>query len=392
MGGEAVKPEDLHKLLGGYAAGALTQREREELFRGALEDQALFDALVKEDALRDLLSERAARAELLAALEERRGPLAWFGWLRRPAAALATAGALAVAVLVLAIAPRPAGRVEMAKVEIPAPPGAHGDRVLPSLPAPVEEGAARTKEELQTDSRSRAVATPPLPLRERDAAPRVPSAAGPAEQPQENLAEARPPAFPDPSRAQPGAPPGEAPQAAALGTQENVRMEAETRGEALMVGQATPPPAAVSHAPTVAGGPAPGQPTAEAVSTARSGVTPTDEATESRGASPRFQASTAAGAEAAPLKEQLATKKTEPASWRILAVSGNRVTIEPVPDRPLVVGARLSVWRGVSRIGELTVTRVSPAGTEAEFQGPSRPRPGDFARPIEPAGSGYNRR
>lgn len=388
-----MKPDDLQKLLGGYAAGALTPREREALFRGALEDQALFDALVKEDALRDLLSDRAARAELLAALEERRGPRAWLGWLRRPAAALATAGALAVAVLVLVTAPRPAGRIEMAKVEIPAPLGAQEDRVPSSLsPALEDEGAAGKRGEPQKQTRSRALATPPAPPRERDAAPWFPSVSGRAEPPEQKLAEAREQALLEPNRDRPGAPLAEGPQAAAWGAQEGARLEPETRREAVMVGQRTPPPAPASPAPGVAGGPPAGHPPPEAVSKAPSGVTLAGEVTEPREATERYQPRAAAGAEAVPMKEQLARKKVEPASWRILAVSGDTVTIEPLPDRPLAVGVRLGVWRGFTRIGELTVSRIAVSGVEARFTGSSRPRPGDSARPLEPAGSGYNQR
>lgn len=389
-----MKPDDLQKLLGGYAAGTLTPREREELFRGALEDQALFDALVKEDALRDLLSDRAARAELLAALEERRGLLAWFGWLRRPAAALATTGALAVAVLVLVTVPRPTGRVELAKVEIPAPLGTQQEVRVPSSlsPPPEDEGAAGKRGEPPREVRSRAMTTPPSPPRERDAAPRFPSVSGRAEPPEQELAGAREPALPEPNRDRPGAPLAEGPRAAAVGVQDSARWEAETRREALMVSQRTPPPAPASPAPGAAGGPAAGQTPPAAVGKAPSGVTLAGELTEPRDASERFQTRAAAGAEAVPMKEQLARKKAEPVSWRILAVSGDTVTIEPLPDRPLAVGARLGVWRGVTRIGELTVSRIAASGVEARFTGSSRPRPGDFARPLEPAGSGYNRR
>jgi hypothetical protein len=374
MGGGAVKPEDLHKLLGGYAAGTLTPREREELFRGALEDQALFDALVKEDTLRDLLSERGARAELLAALEERRGSLAWFGWLRRPAAALAAAGALAAAVLVLVTVPRPAGRVEMAKVEMPAPPGAQADRVAPWLPPPANEGEALKNDEPRTDVRARAIAPPPSPTRERDAAPPLPSVSGRAEPPEPNLAAAPKPVLPDQNQESPGAPLGAGPRAAAVGAQEMVRREAETRGEARMVSQT-----------------APAQTAPEAVSQARAGAAPAGEVAEARDASPPFEARTAAVAEAVPMTEPLARKKAAPVSWRILAVSGDTVTLGLVPGQPLEAGARLSVWRGGARLGDLTVIRVSPSGVEARFKGSTQPRPGDSARPLDPAGGGYYR-
>ena len=50
-----MSPEDIKKLLGGYATGTLTAAEQQALFAAALEDQELFDALASEQPLRDLL-------------------------------------------------------------------------------------------------------------------------------------------------------------------------------------------------------------------------------------------------------------------------------------------------------------------------------------------------
>lgn len=66
-----MSPEDIRKLLGGYATGTLTDAERNLLFTAALEDQALFDALADEEALRALLSDSAVRGELLAVIDEK---------------------------------------------------------------------------------------------------------------------------------------------------------------------------------------------------------------------------------------------------------------------------------------------------------------------------------
>lgn len=52
-------------LLGGYAAGILTDEERSGLFAAALDNQALFDALADEESLRSLMADPRARAELL---------------------------------------------------------------------------------------------------------------------------------------------------------------------------------------------------------------------------------------------------------------------------------------------------------------------------------------
>ena len=66
-----MKPEDIRKLLGGYATGTLTAAERDLLFAAALEDQTLFDTLANEEALRALLDDPAVRGELLATLDEK---------------------------------------------------------------------------------------------------------------------------------------------------------------------------------------------------------------------------------------------------------------------------------------------------------------------------------
>jgi hypothetical protein len=71
-----MRPEDIRKLLGGYATGTLTPEERQALFEAALDDQELFDALAQEQPLRDLLDDPASRAHLLAALDD--NPLPWF--------------------------------------------------------------------------------------------------------------------------------------------------------------------------------------------------------------------------------------------------------------------------------------------------------------------------
>jgi len=55
-----MSPEDIKKLLGGYATDTLTTEERQALFAAALEDQELFDALAREQSLRDLLRDPAA--------------------------------------------------------------------------------------------------------------------------------------------------------------------------------------------------------------------------------------------------------------------------------------------------------------------------------------------
>jgi len=64
-----VRPDEVRRLLGGYATGTLTDDERTLLFSAALEDQSLFDALADEEALRELLADPLVRGELLAELD-----------------------------------------------------------------------------------------------------------------------------------------------------------------------------------------------------------------------------------------------------------------------------------------------------------------------------------
>ncbi|MEO8050746.1 MAG: hypothetical protein ABI833_10055 [Acidobacteriota bacterium] len=69
-----MTPDEIRKLLGGYAIGTLTDEERNLLFSAALEDQELFDLMADEEVLRELLAEPATRQALVAALQ-RQTPL-----------------------------------------------------------------------------------------------------------------------------------------------------------------------------------------------------------------------------------------------------------------------------------------------------------------------------
>jgi hypothetical protein len=159
-----MKDEEVENLLGGFAAGILTDRERERLFTAALKDQKLFDALADEETLRELLADPAARSQLLQAIEPARSG-GWerlTGWMRRPAY-WAIAGTVAAA-LVVAVALRreKAPPIEMAKSETrsnaaspfatrdeaqPVPPRiaqpepAERERGAMPLPAPAREAA-----------------------------------------------------------------------------------------------------------------------------------------------------------------------------------------------------------------------------------------------------------
>lgn len=98
---------ELEKLLGGFTAETLTAEEKEQLYRTALHDQALFNALADEQALKELLTDPRIRRRLLQALQSHRaerasGSASWLDWLRRPAG-LAWAGSLAGAILAVVL-------------------------------------------------------------------------------------------------------------------------------------------------------------------------------------------------------------------------------------------------------------------------------------------------
>ena len=98
---------DLEKLLGGFAADTLTQKERQKLFTAALHDQQLFNALADEQALKELLANPAVRRKLLASLGQKSasgagGSFSWLDWFRRPAG-LAFAGGLTAAALAVVL-------------------------------------------------------------------------------------------------------------------------------------------------------------------------------------------------------------------------------------------------------------------------------------------------
>lgn len=161
-----MSPRDLEKLLGGYAAGTLTDAERQVLFAAAIEDQSLFDALACEQPLRDLLSDPAARARLLVALEP--APRRFWTW--RPAAALLAMAAVGALAVVIAHRPRPI--VTVARVE-PAPAKPMADLVqppaaMPATPAPkvaqhrpVKVRPAETRAELSPMASTIAKLPPP---------------------------------------------------------------------------------------------------------------------------------------------------------------------------------------------------------------------------------------
>jgi len=118
-----MNPENVKKLLGGYATGTLTSDERRILFEAALEDQELFDALAQEQALKELLEMPGARERLQEAARANspeRMP-AWSAALRRPLPwAMAAAIVVAVAAIVTMVrlsGPARKPEVQMAELE-----------------------------------------------------------------------------------------------------------------------------------------------------------------------------------------------------------------------------------------------------------------------------------
>ena len=140
-----MSPEDIKKLLGGYATGTLTTEEQQALFAAALDDQELFDELARGQSLRDLLRDPAARAELLGALDTPASRVADFWqWLRRPmVAGLAAAGVAALAIGVwrgarVASVKPAAAPVIVAELERPKPLAPAPDTALAPA-APVKD-------------------------------------------------------------------------------------------------------------------------------------------------------------------------------------------------------------------------------------------------------------
>src|SRR5690349_12780057 len=118
-----MSPQEMEKLLGGYATDTLTGEERRMLFEAALGNQGLFDALADEQALRELLQDPRAKARLLGVLREQKlSPMAWIaGWVRRPSV-LALASAVAAAIVVIAvIGPRTRQKPRPAEIAMSQP-------------------------------------------------------------------------------------------------------------------------------------------------------------------------------------------------------------------------------------------------------------------------------
>jgi hypothetical protein len=149
-----MRPEDIRKLLGGYATGTLTEEERRALFEAALTDQELFNELNRDQALQELIADPAARRELLRALPEPERPHLGLGWRWAVAGGLAAAALVAI-VVVRSSAPleKPEPVLMAKRQELPAP--------QPDVRAP-QPAAAPARE--AAPAKQEAVTVPPASL------------------------------------------------------------------------------------------------------------------------------------------------------------------------------------------------------------------------------------
>ncbi len=186
-----MNPRELEKLLGGYAAGTLTDAEQQALCEAALHDQALFDALVREQPLRDLLRDPASRERLLAALD----PPPRRAWLWRPVAAALAMAAIGVVAVSIARRPRPVLVSRAVQPAVPAvsarpqpappaleapvtqPPVAQGHGLRRAADGPVQQKQPRPQARVRLAT-PLAPAPPPPPAAPAPAALPVPAAAG----------------------------------------------------------------------------------------------------------------------------------------------------------------------------------------------------------------------
>ncbi|HEY2845127.1 MAG TPA: hypothetical protein VGJ09_15805, partial [Bryobacteraceae bacterium] len=145
-----MTPEDVRKLIGGYATGSLSAADRKALFDAALDDQDLFDELAGEQVLKEMLEEPGAKQRLLAAL----GPpeQARVLWWARPWPWMAAAVSLAIVIVLVVsnrtVVPRPQVVAQVLKSEERVPEVV---RQAEPPPAPVRARKAEP-EELSKDA------------------------------------------------------------------------------------------------------------------------------------------------------------------------------------------------------------------------------------------------
>lgn len=189
-----MKREDIDRLLALYAADALTDAERKELYAAALQDQALFDQLAEEDSIRELVAMPGAKARLIASLEEESpvavappAPMRWFAWASGLALVFVS-GAISYLWL-----ERPAPMHDVATVRTdreppkpftpPAPQAVKQPaRVVVDAPPPVamtRQQEAKLPAPIVAPLPTAPPPPPPAEVRERRAANEAPAPAGP---------------------------------------------------------------------------------------------------------------------------------------------------------------------------------------------------------------------
>ncbi|MCX6630350.1 MAG: hypothetical protein NTW28_22250 [Candidatus Solibacter sp.] len=342
-----MTPEDIKKLLGGYATGTLTDEEQQALFAAALEDQELFDALAREQSLRDLLRDPAARAELLSALDAPANGIGGFWqWLRRPmVAGLATAGGVVIATVAVwqgtrVASMRPAAPVMVAELK--------RQEVAPGLP-PAQPPPAASQPEVRQRARSAGV---PAAVRAFEST--VPAAAPPPAK--ERTQAAAPPAaaMADKKAVSAAAPP---PPPAAIQAMSERRAEADATAPAL----APPPPPGPAPKPAEMARKGETESTAAGQSAgAVSGAVKENVALDARalfyldqlapGANAFLESSNSVGAALPPARRSAA--RTEDAPSTAKTVSGLAAPTTATVPR---LGVRVSILRGEREVDLTTV-------------------------------------
>jgi len=154
--------EEIHKLLGGYAANTLTEGERASLFEAALEDQSLFDALHNEDTLRELLADPISREQVRLALQPVAPGAPRVPWMRRPWL-IGTAGVAAAAVVAVAIVisqRKPAQQEALRIVPIQITPNQIAESPVELKPSEAKPETPRIKREPRNYRSAPAIAAP----------------------------------------------------------------------------------------------------------------------------------------------------------------------------------------------------------------------------------------
>lgn len=179
-----MNPEDVRKLIGGYATGSLSEAARKLLFDAALDDQELFDELAGEQVLKEILEEPGARQRLLSALgtlgAEQKSVQA--PWWSRPWPWMGAAVTVAVAIIIVVAqrTPLPQPTQEIAQVlksaepvaapPPPSPPPAATSKALRKVapPAPSIDAIEEARAD-KAEPQALADAPPPAPQAARQA-------------------------------------------------------------------------------------------------------------------------------------------------------------------------------------------------------------------------------